>query len=114
MFRKFAPGENVEPKLQQLKSSASPSRCAPPLVTKLERAAAQFRRQGELGQALRALEAALAIHCRLQGERSDVAIECSRQVADVCNSLGMQMLQRDDFVGCHALLKRAQARGLAC
>ena len=77
----------------------------------LERAAVQFRRQGELGQALRALEAALAIHCRVQGERSDVAIECSRQVADVCNSLGMQMLQRDDFVGCHALLRRAQARG---
>ena len=80
-------------------------------AVELERAAAQFRRQGELGQALRALEAALAIHCRLQGERSDVAVECSRQVADVCNSLGMQMLQRDDFVGCHALLRRAQARG---
>ena len=77
----------------------------------LEQAAAQFRRQGELGQALRALEAALAIHSRLHGDRSDVAVECSRQVADVCNSLGMQMLQRDDFVGCHALLRRAQARG---
>ena len=77
----------------------------------LERAAVGYRRQGELGQALRALEGALAIHSRLHGPTSDVAIECSRQVADVCNSLGMQMLQRDDFVGCHALLKRAQARG---
>ena len=74
-------------------------------------AAADFRRAGELGQALRALEAALATHVRVHGERSDVAMECSRQVADVCNSLGMQMLQRDDFVGCHALLRRAQARG---
>lgn len=35
------------------------------------------------------------------------------QVADVCNSLGMQMLQRDDFAACHALLKRAQARAYA-
>jgi Ca2+-binding EF-hand superfamily protein/tetratricopeptide (TPR) repeat protein len=80
-------------------------------AVELERAAAQYRRQGELGQALRALEAALAIHARVHGERSEVAVECSRQVADVCNSLGMQMLQRDDFVGCHALLRRAQARG---
>ena len=80
-------------------------------VHELERAAAMYRRQGELGPALRALENALAIHSRMHGAGSDVAIECSRQVADVCNSLGMQMLQRDDFVGCHALLKRAQARG---
>lgn len=77
----------------------------------LEQAAAGFRRQGELGQALRALEGALAIHNRMLGQQSEVAVDCSRQVADVCNSLGMQMLQRDDFVGCHALLKRAQARG---
>ena len=67
-------------------------------ASELEQAAANFRRQGELGQALRALEAALASHVRVHGERSDVAMECSRQVADVCNSLGMQMLQRDDFV----------------
>jgi Ca2+-binding EF-hand superfamily protein/tetratricopeptide (TPR) repeat protein len=80
-------------------------------AAELEHAAVDYRRQGELGQALRALEAALSIHCRVQGERSAAAVECSRQVADVCNSLGMQMLQRDDFVGCHALLRRAQARG---
>ena len=84
---------------------------SPYTAVELENAAANFRRQGELGQALRALEAALADHSRVHGERSEVAIECSRQVADVCNSLGMQMLQRDDFVGCHALLRRAQARG---
>ena len=84
---------------------------SPYTAVELENAAANFRRQGELGQALRALEAALAYHSRVHGERSEVAIECSRQVADVCNSLGMQMLQRDDFVGCHALLRRAQARG---
>ena len=77
----------------------------------LENAAALYRRQGELGHALRALEAALAIHVRVHGERSDVVVDCSRRVADVCNSLGMQMLQRDDFLGCHALLRRAQARG---
>ena len=82
-------------------------------AAELEHAAATYRRSGELGQALRALEAALAQHVRAFGERSEVALECARQVADVCNSLGMQMLQRDDFVGCHALLKRAQARGMA-
>lgn len=60
-------------------------------ASELEQKAAHYRRQGELGQALRHLEAALAMHVRVHGERSDIASECSRQVADVCNSLGMQV-----------------------
>ena len=90
-----------------------PSPLCPRRAEELEAAAASLRRQGQLGQALRALEASLQLHARAFGERSDGAAACRRQIADVCNSLGMQLLQRDDFTGCHALLKRAQARAAA-
>ena len=82
-------------------------------AAQLEQQAADLRQRGQLSQALRALEEALARRCRARGERSEEAAACSRQVADVCNSLGMQLLQRDDFTGCHTLLKRAQARASA-
>ena len=81
-------------------------------ATELEQEAIAFKRQGDLGQVVRALEAALVSHSRVHGAGSDTALECGRQVADVCNMLGMQLLQRDEFESCQSMLKRAYVRGV--
>jgi len=103
----------------------------------LEEMAAGHRRQGELWQAMRELEGALALRIRTPGPRgqsgtgyrvqgtpgprsqsglggqSPAAVECGWNLADVCNTLAMQLLHDNDFAGCCTLLKRAQAYGQA-
>ena len=63
---------------------------------------------GRLVEALTMLEAALTHYRRQLGNTSAEALRCSRAAADVCNSIAMQLLQRDEFVECLRLLKRAE------
>ena len=63
---------------------------------------------GRLVEAHSMLEAALTHYRRQLGNTSAEALRCSRAAADVCNSIAMQLLQRDEFVECLRLLKRAE------
>ena len=82
---------------------------APLSAPDLEELAASHQRDGRMFEAQHALERALLLHKRERGMESAEVFRCSRQVADVSNSLAMQYLQQDAFAACLMLLKKAEA-----
>ena len=59
--------------------------------------------------ALELMETALILREQLYGAQSEEVHTSCREVADVCNSLGMLYLQKEEMGACLQLQRRAEA-----
>ena len=78
-------------------------------AVELESLARDWQQEGKMFEAQHALERALQLYRKQYGIDSAEVFRCSKQVADVSNSLAMQYLQQDAFAACLMLLKKAEA-----